>query len=325
MFRILLLIFAFTALTSVNVYAGIPINETDTGDYTLVGFFDLRDRESYIQITNTSAAAHVVHIQVFNVGNLCNENDFFDAYTGNDTHVYNLRDILTNDGNPAGFILPSDAYGIFVATTISEGNQRSLIGNLSIQDNNGYEYRTNLNGNGERAEDDGTDIYTFNYNSEAGVVLSDIVGVMLSDVDQDEVLAADIANIWVNLDVDIFDLNEVPFSCRNVVYSCTESDGPLVETLLENVSDFCDECSSSVASFEYGINEAIPSSKGAPLLCPNNVISNGFVRLNVLDYDRGEGDRHSFTLFTGLNNGNGRGSIDVLWQNSTFAEFPGED
>jgi len=144
--RLLTLIFAFTALASINVYAGLPINETDAGDFQAVGFFDLRDRESFIQITNTSGVdTATMHIQVFNVGNLCNENNFFDTYTPNDTHVYNLRDILTNDGNPAGFVLPDDAYGIFVATD-TDFNNLTLIGNLRIEDNNGYEYRTNLNG-----------------------------------------------------------------------------------------------------------------------------------------------------------------------------------
>lgn len=108
MIRLLTLIFAFTALMSVNVYAGVSggvsIPETDTGDYQLVGYFDLRDRESYIQITNTLVDTRTVHIQIFNVGNLCNENNFFDNYTPNDTHIYNLRDIVTNDGNPSGVV-----------------------------------------------------------------------------------------------------------------------------------------------------------------------------------------------------------------------------
>ena len=119
MIRLLTLLFAFTALTAVNVYAGssIDISETDAGDFQLVGFFDLRDRESFIQITNTDTSAQTVHIQVFNVGNLCNENNFFDAYTPNDTHTYNLRDITTNDGNPSGVVLPARA-GVF--TTVAD-------------------------------------------------------------------------------------------------------------------------------------------------------------------------------------------------------------
>ena len=49
----------------------------------------------------------IIHIQIFNVADdLCDENNFFDTYTPNDTHIYNLRDILTNDENPSGVTLP---------------------------------------------------------------------------------------------------------------------------------------------------------------------------------------------------------------------------
>jgi len=312
--RILTLIFAFTALTAVNVYAGATstVVETDAADFQLVGFFDLRDRESFIQITNTDASAQTVHIQVFNVGNLCNENDFNDVYTPNDTHTYNLRDIVTNDTNPSGVVLPSDAYGIVVATYVDiadDGDPLALIGNLRIEDSNGYEYRTNLNGIGEDDTSIFDPILTFNYNSEGGVILSDVVGISLNNQSDTsppaEVFAADIVNIWTSMDIDIYDLNEVPFSCRNVIFACTDQNNPLLPALLEDSGD------ASVASFEYGINEAIPSSKDAPLLCPNNIISDGIVRLSFLGV--GGNTENLFVLFAGLNNGNGRGSIDSLW------------
>ena len=311
MIRLLTLIFAFTALAAVNSYAGLPIVETDSGDFQIVGFFDLRDRESFIQITNTESSdptPHVIHIQVFNVGNLCNENNFFDTYTINDTHVYNLRDIITNDGNPSGVVLPDDAYGIFVATD-TNFDELTLIGNLRIEDNNGYEYRTNLGGVAEQAEDT-DDIYTFNYNTEGGISWSDIVGIMLGDVDEDEVSAVG-PDTWASWDIDIYDLNEVPFSCRNVIFACVDQDNPLNSAILENSGD------ASVVSFEYGINNAIPSTKDAPLLCPNNVISEGFVQLTNIDYDN-VGSDHAFVLFIGLNDGNGRGSMDAVWQNNSF-------
>ena len=86
-------------------------SDTSTG-FQKYAFFDLRDRESFVQITETFGNATTFHIQIFDVGNNCNENDFFDNYTGNDTHVYNLRNILTNDGNPSGVVLPDGAYGL---------------------------------------------------------------------------------------------------------------------------------------------------------------------------------------------------------------------
>ena len=290
---------------------GISIPETDTGDYQLVGFFDLRDRESFTQITNTNTdpTGRTIHIQIFNVGNLCNENNFFDFYTPNDTHTYNLRDITTNDGNPSGVVLPPDAYGIIVATHLNDDIDRTLIGNLRIEDNNGYEYRTNLNAIGFQSEAADDNVFTFNYNNENGISLSDVVGITLDNTDDTnppaEVFAADIVNIWTSLDIDIYDLNEVPFSCRNVIFACTDQNNPLLEALLEDSGD------ASVASFEYGINEAIPSSKDAPLLCPNNVISNGFVRMSFIG--NGDDADDQFVVFIGLNNGNGRGSLDSLW------------
>jgi len=315
--RLLTLVFAFTALTAVNVYAGLPVIETDAEDAQLVGFFDLRERETFIQVTNSilvDADPTVLHVQIFNVGNLCNENNFFDAYTPNDTHVYNLRDIVTNDGNPAGVVLPDDAYGIVVITS-NEGdvsvNTPNIIGNVRIEDNNGYEYRTNLNGVSMQRYDSDDDIYSFNYNTQGGITLSDVVGIMLDDVQTSEVAAAS-PDIWASFDINIYDLNEVPFSCRNVIFACTDQENPLLETILENSGD------ASVASFEYGINEAIPSSKGAPLLCPNNVISEGLVELINISYN--SSGIHAFALFVGLNNGNGRGSMDVMWQDNCLAQ-----
>ena len=310
MIKILTLVLAFGALTVTNVYAGdFSIVETDRDDYVLVGFFDLRDRETFIQVTNTEANSSPVHIQIFNVADNCNENNFFDTYTGNDTHIYNLRDIQTNDGNPSGVVLPTDAYGIFIAYFVDELG----IGNLRIEDANGYEYRTNLNGVGEEQRTSDLNDFTFNFNTESGVIFSDIIGIGLGDIQNSaEVFAADIVNLWVSFDIDIFDLNEVPFSCRNVIFACTDQDNPLLPALLEASGD------ASVASFEYGINEAIPSTKGAPLLCPNNVVSEGFVRLNTISFTVDD----TFVLFVGLNNGNGRGSIDVMWQDNSETIVP---
>ncbi len=307
MIRIFVLLFTITALASVNVYAGLAVIETDSQDFLLVGAFDLRDRETFVQITNTSSAANLVHIQIFNVADNCNENDFFDNYTPSDTHTYNLRDIVTNDGNPSGVVLPSDAYGIFIAffNTDDPSPLNLGIGNIRIQDNNGYEYRTNLNGVGVQAEGAPLDIYTFNFNTESGVNLSDLFGFGLDfDSEPQEAFAADITDYWASFDIDIYNLDEVPFSCRNVIFACTDQDNPLLPALLEESGD------ASVASFEWGINEAIPSSKGAPLLCPNNVVSEGFVRLEEIDYDQ---LNETFVLFVGLNNGNGRGSMDSIW------------
>jgi len=79
-----------------------------------------------------------------------------------------------------------------------------------------------------------------------------------------------------------------------------------MRTTLEEVESKGD--SASVASFEYGINETIPHSRGGELLCPGNNISEGIVSL-----DRKEDDGDPGGFFIGLNNGNGRGTIDTIW------------
>jgi len=319
-FKISLLAFAFVLLATVQGYSGSvnTIPETDTDDFQIVGFFDLRERESFIQITNTDSdpGGKIIHIQIFNVNDLCNENNFFDAYTPNDTHVYNLGDILTNDGNPSGVVLPSDAYGIVVAT-ITSGPDQGLIGNLRIEDSSGYEYRTNLQGVDSRRGQRGTGgLFTFNFNTVSGVTLSDVVGFVLDNLNSDEVRAADVSEIWASFDIDILNDSEVIFSCRDVAFACINEDHPRLEELLE-------EAEVSVASFDYGINNAIPHSRGGELLCPGNTISDGIVRLDNIT--SGNAKSSIFFGFIGLNNGNGRGSMDSIWNQSSVFPFPSGD
>jgi len=307
------------------------IPETDSSMGSLYSFFDLRDRETFVQVTNTANPEFInevdvsgditVHVQIFNVDDNCNENNFFDTLTPNDTHIYNMRDILTNNGTPSGVILPDDAYGFVVISVVRSNlsideSSRILIGNFRIIDDSGYEYRTNSDGH--QAIDNLQPInqlWFFNFSTYAGVTLSDVVGIIVEEIDdfninRPSVEAANILDAWQLYEIDIFDNSENIFSCRNVIFACVNEDNPLYEELLEEPEGD----SANVASFEYGINETIPHSKGGELLCPGNTISEGFVRLKI---DKSNGSKAGF--FIGLNNGNGRGSMDTIW-----AEF-GED
>lgn len=86
------------------------------------------------------------------------------------------------------------------------------------------------------------------------------------------------------MDVDIYDLNEVPLSCRDVAFACVQPDSPFVDEILAydggNGGELVGTNGSNIASFEYGINESIPHSRNGELLCPGNVIGDGFVGLN---------------------------------------------
>ena len=92
-----------------------------------------------------------------------------------------------------------------------------------------------------------------------------------------------------------------------------------MESLLEVVADG-GSGSASVASIEYGINDAIPHTKGGELLCPGNNIAEGSVKLKELNYNAGSSNGAPELLgFVGLNNGNGRGSMDAMFsQNPLF-------
>lgn len=315
-----------------SLFAGdgafITIPETDGVEENshLFYFFDLRERETFIQLSyidpeNTALSA-TAHIQIWDVSNNCNENNFFDQYTVNDTHVYNIRDIQTNDGSPSGVVLPDGAYGIVTAiVTLNgspNGNEGQPIGNLRVIDNNGYEYRTNAQKIGETFIEVPPGIpfvfHSFNFNTKGGVNLSDVVGIPFTFFTPEpdfEVTLTPVQDIYAPFDVDIIDDNEVPFSCRDVIFSCVNEDNPLLEELLENAG-------ANVASFEYGINNAIPHSKGGELLCPGNIISEGTVILRPeFRPNFGVCNDCAYPLwffgFVGLNNGNSRGSLDSFW------------
>jgi len=262
------------------------IAETDTTNFQLFSFYDLRDRESFVQVTNTGSAA-TLHVQVFDVSNLCNENNFNDTYTPNDTHMYNMRDIQTNNGNDSGVVLPDNAYGFVVITVVQGIGQPTdesgvIIGNFRVLDNAGYEYRANSQGFKEGDPIGGQ--YHINYTTAGGITRSDIVGITVNNLLSGEVTTAGSS---VTFDTNIYNLNEVPFSCSDTTFSCTEN------------------------TFEYGINNAIPHSRDKAVLCGSNNVPEGFVKLEVIN-DR-LSTTEAFAGFAGINTGNNsRGSMDSL-------------
>jgi len=305
---------------------GPPIGPDDPSsdsadNFQFYCFYDLRDRESFCQATNLGKDDITVHVQVFNVAENCNENNFFDNYTPNDTHIYDLNNIETNDGSPSGIDLQPGAYG-FVVVTVVDGiggfaTEGSIIGNFRVIGSDGTEYRTNALGIAILNErpSDLTNEYTFNFNQIIDVTLSDVVGIAVDNIMGDEVKASNILNIFRKFEVNILNNNENVFSCRDIVFSCTDQDHPLLEGLLENSG-------SSVASFEYGINNELDHSKGGELLCPGNNITEGIVKLNHL---MPTGAFDLFVGYVGLNNGNGRGSMDSFWGENLFISDGGDD
>ena len=155
--------------------------------------------------------------------------------------------------------------------------------------------------------DPDNDFLTFNFSGD--IAFSDIVGLTLDNAgpNQDGVLPDDIDDAVVSAFVDIYNLSEVPFSCRTVAFACIDENSPRIEDVLDDLGDTV-----NIVNFEYGINEVVPHSQGGPILCPFNNITDGFVRFEFDDEDLNNGGR--FILFVGLNNGNGRGTLDTHWR-----------
>ena len=263
---ILLLLLALMFLLPINeTFAGSGMNdrwrfpETDSTEDKLAAVFDLRDRETYIQITNSGVDLGAdqepisnpdnltIHVQIFNVANNCDENNFFDVYTPVDTHIYNMRDIQTNDGNPSGVTLPDDAYGIVIISVVEfaggpfQTGLDQLLGNIRILDDSGYEYRTNIASDTVNTQNFNPTLInpsvTFNFNSNSGIIFSDVMGFNFIEGDDDddtpgEVEISNILDVYTGWDVDIIDNNEVAQSCRNIIFSCVDVDeDPLLESL----------------------------------------------------------------------------------------------
>ncbi|NIP31490.1 MAG: hypothetical protein GTO02_15265, partial [Candidatus Dadabacteria bacterium] len=148
-FITLLLIIIALPLNSFATKFVLPtiIPQKDLDPPQLSAYYDLRERSSYIQITNTTSQTRTIHVQIFQNDRNCDELNFFDTLTANDTVVYDLDNIIKNNGTPAPINLADDSYGYVVVTDEDiPFAVSSLIGNFRIVDDKGYEYRTNMPG-----------------------------------------------------------------------------------------------------------------------------------------------------------------------------------
>jgi len=314
-------------IVPIKAWAGkgpdFEVPDTDESGFALANFWDLRDRVSTVQITNVCTHGIRVHVQIFNVADDCDEFDFFDNFTENDTHVYDLLDLTAEDKHqlfPPDF--SPDGYGIF-AVQVVDGlgtviDDECIVGSMRIVDDDGYEYRSNSASFDENDEPE-TDEYVFNFNNVDGSVFSDVVGMVLDNFGLggsgiDELFNA---NVWVEFETTLFDDQENPNSCSNFVFACTPSDGILVPLILFQAED------ASLVGFDLGINDApgLPNSKGEPSIC-NGSNDVGFVFLEIDDsgseIDGGVEDW--FVGFIGLNNGDSTGSFDVFWGTEHFED-----
>ena len=253
-------------------------------------YYDLRSRKSYLQITNPENENVRIHIQIFQHDRECSELDFFDELTPNDTVIYDLDNLVRNNGSEVPANLNDDSYG-FIAISPDDGSggilgDVDLIGNFRIVDDSGYEYRTNIAGssNSETGFDDA--IAEFNTVSDAKY--ADVVGyayILINDC-----TVSSVANLDAGFNFEIFqfDLDEEPLSCDIRNFACG------------NVMN-------------YGINEDYLNSRGGPLLCPGGGLANPDGSFVSFENGRKAEDPNEDVVFVGLigiNNNNGTGSMD---------------
>ncbi len=266
------------------------IDGTDSS-FQLFYYFDLRERESYIQVMNRSSSPVDIHVQVYIPNSTavdCEEIDHYDTLTPFDVHIFNMRSMVPNDPSmhPSGIGSPSDNTAGFVIITVVDAsrdavNNPVLIGNFRIVDSSGFEYRTNAAGFPPTSFV--TQTYTFNFDKDTGADFSDVVGIALDNVGVGHSIVNASPTIFVTFEAQIFDDDEFFNSCSPVQFNC------------------------SASNFSYGIDGSIPSSRDGSLICPNS-IDRGFTRLTT-DGPFASSNADGFVGFVGLNNGTNIGSM----------------
>jgi len=289
---------------------------TDDDSFMIFNYWDRRDRETFIQVTNEDDnSGRWVHVQIFNVPDLCAEFNFFDFYTPSDSHIYDMANLTANNG--ADLFPPAfdNGYGMVVVTVVAApgGNiqfSRDLIGNFRIIDDAGYEYRTNSPGLSPGNTDQVNVFrYVFNFNDFAGANMSDVVGIACDFSTSGAggsgggVRCADPDSHNVVFEIEQFDENENEFSCQNTAFACFESD--------EIDDDFQATNNILFGGFNLGLNDLYVNSRGEPSIC-NGFNPRGFIRAKVRQGGNTP-DGNVFVGFTGLNNGDGTGSMDSWW------------
>jgi len=303
-----------------TTYANEPyISATDAAGRRAVYFWDERgSRDSFLQLSNISSSSVTVHFQIFVVNADqadCLPCDFFDVYTPEDTHVYEVANIVANDGGQACALALDGKYGAVVISYSSGPDDRSLIGNGRIIDaDGGYEYRYNAHQDRDQQIEESqthgplTDEYIVHFNPIQGFNNVDLVGIVYDDlfgndsIFSDSVIMAPTLTATFGVGGDqIFQINndEDPLSCFPVTFACAPG------------------------LFDRGINPSYPNSQGVlnnACLSSTNAPGPGpeanflFMPFDAFeDEDFDDNDEAQFVGYIGLNNDSGMGSMDSWW------------
>ena len=231
-----------------------PTGKSTRASTQLFYFYDELITDSSIQVTNTNPTESItIHIQIFRSFDpdgdgpatpiFCDERDFFDELTPNDTHTYDMDSLNSN----TGLVLPidvSDTMGFVVITPVVSNVDASAI---SFQHMVGNYYREsegfNLNSMGRDAVDfitgdplpDGTVLdgvtggfvilqpeeYLLDFTSSGtGNNISIYAASFIDSYGPPGLLGYTVLPGEIVLTSFIFDFAENPTSCGNVTLSC---------------------------------------------------------------------------------------------------------
>jgi len=321
------------------------LDQTDMGDFRLVYFVDRREGETLVQVTNTSTRGINIHVQLFDVNNdfqVCEECNFPDMLTPEDTHVYDVAEMITNSGPglpPASTQCELDDghYGFVVITFDSykdalgvcgngfddcfvEGGP--LIGMFRVIRDSGYEYRTNaagkevlrngtkrviaeeelIAGSGRRSIDS-----LINFQLADGNQFADVVGITFWEKDSVRVDADPLVGTAFGFfeDILIWTENEFPGSCSETVFACAPN------------------------NLDRGIDNSLPNNFEANRICSTERLeanTSGWLHMpfegffcappigDINNFCPPSIEENAFFVgFVGLNNGDGTGSMDSWW------------
>jgi len=326
--KYLFLLAIFLAVPT-QVWAGIEyasqpyISATDAAGFRAVYFWDERNsRDTFLQLSNISSSSVTVHFQIFVVNADqadCLPCDFFDVYTPEDTHVYEVANIIANDGGQACNLNLEGKYGAVVISR-SSGPTTSLIGNGRIIDaDGGYEYRYNAHQDRNQqitfSQTIGplTNEYIVHFKPIQGFNNVDLVGIVYDDlfgnnnINSDSVIMAPNLSATFGIGGDQifqFNNNEDALSCFPVTFACAPG------------------------LFDRGINPSYPNSQGLlnnACLSSTNAPGPGpeanflFMPFDDFNDDALDNNDHAqFVGYIGLNNDSGLGSMDSWWAADEF-------
>ncbi len=309
----------------VKAWAGIGqpfslVSFTDFPSFQLYFPWDLRDRRSFIQVTNTSLSNVSIHIQIFNHNDDCGQNSLFDKLTIKDTNIYDLS-ALQDDPDGFGFVVVTLSSGVGQP---DPSQNFILIGNFRIIDDAGFEYRSNAAGLPFAPEPPfETNLYTFNFNDAEGADQSDVFGIVVSNPGSGSVSAGGataavfgagliIEDELIDSPILEFDDKEVAFNCDALAFTCGEPN----ESLFDLLEILGISVPSNRINFEFGVNPAFPSATAEENIC-DAPLGTGVISLPLTIITRSSG---FFVGFTGLNDGDGTGSMDTWWAAPLFGE-----